>query len=159
MREAIWKSMLDADMNARYWKSLVKRYSNREKYLKIFLALMASGTVAGWGFWQSFPIFWKILSSISAITAIALPILNYQKTIGQMSFLSGKWGELRIEYEDLWFQVKSKQANSNHNQAYKKYRKIESSLEKRESTLPDDQKLLKKCFDDVKQSRGLNNRS
>jgi len=155
MRDSIWKSMLDADMNGRYWKYLTKRYSDREKFLKIFLAFMASGTVAGWGLWQEFSLVWKILSSVSAVVAIALPILNYQKIIGQMSFLTGKWGELRIEYEDLWQEVKDLNSTPNHNAAFKKHRKIEASLEKRETGLPIDNKLLKKCFEEVKKSRGI----
>jgi hypothetical protein len=102
LKKAVWNSMLDADMNARYWKYLVERYSSRETILKIFLAVMASGTVAGWGIWDQYEIIWKVLSSVSALLAIALPILNYSKVIESMSELAGKWGELRIEYEDMW---------------------------------------------------------
>ncbi len=156
MKSAIWKSMLDADMNARYWKYLVSRYSRRDKGLKIFLAIMASGTVAGWGLWESLPWLWKSLSSGAAIVAIALPILNYQKSIEQMSTLAGKWGELRIEYEDLWLQIKSDKEASSMERTYKKYRKIESSLQQKEAKLPDDKKLIKKCFDEVIKTRGLN---
>lgn len=147
--------MLDADMNARYWKILVYRYSKRDQALKIFLAAMTSGTVAGWGIWSDIPIVWKVLSSISAIVAISLPILNYQKLIDQMSYLSGKWGELRIEYEDLWRQVKSNSDLDSKERVYKKFRKIESTLQEREAKLPEDKKLLKKCQNEVLQSRGL----
>ena len=77
--------MLDADMNARYWKRLVNRYATRDKWLKIFMALMASGAVAGWGLWEAIPWLWKTLSSASAVVAISLPVLNYQKSIEQMS--------------------------------------------------------------------------
>jgi hypothetical protein len=155
MRTAIWQSMLDADMNARYWRGLVARYSKKDKTLKIFLALMASGTVAGWGLWITLPWLWKTLSSLSAIVAIAMPILNYQKHIEQMSYLAGKWGELRIEYEDLWLQVKNNSGEKNLENAYKKFRKIESGLQEREIKLPEDKVLLIKCFNEVKTVRGL----
>lgn len=156
MEKAIWRSMLDADMNARYWKCLASRYYKRDKGLKIFLAVMASGTVAGWGLWESSPCLWKTLSSFSAIVAISLPILNYQKNIEQMSFLSGKWGELRIEYEDLWLQVQNEPEPQALERAYKRFRKIESGLQEKETKLPDDKKLLMDCFNSVKKSRGLN---
>ena len=42
MRKEIWNSMLDADMNARYWGELSRTYYSREKWAKIFLAVMAS---------------------------------------------------------------------------------------------------------------------
>ena len=48
MRKIIWDSMLDAEMNERYWSKLSKRYYKKEQRTKIFLAIMASGTVASW---------------------------------------------------------------------------------------------------------------
>ncbi|MEW8183568.1 MAG: hypothetical protein AB2794_01085 [Candidatus Thiodiazotropha endolucinida] len=156
LRKAVWDSMLDADMNSRYWKYLVDRYSKRETVLKIFLAIMASGTVAGWGIWEEYAIVWKGLSSGSALVAIALPILNYQKLIERFSELAGKWGELRIEYEDMWLEVKGQPDNQSLVKTYKKFRATEISLEKKESKMPNDKKLLKACFEEVKKSRGLN---
>lgn len=155
LKKAVWDSMLDADMNSRYWKYLVDRYTKRETVLKIFLAIMASGTVAGWSIWEEYVLIWKGLSSISALVAIALPILNYQKLIEKLSELAGKWGELRIEYEDMWLEIKDYPDNESLVKTYKKFRVIEISLEKKESKMPNDKKLLKLCFDEVKQTRGL----
>jgi hypothetical protein len=44
-QKAIWRAMLDADMNARYWKAMLIKYSREEKRIKIFLAIVTSGTV------------------------------------------------------------------------------------------------------------------
>ncbi len=156
MRKARWKLMLDADMNARYWKRLVDRYLKREKGVKIFLAIMTSGAVAGWGFWEKLPLLWKTLSSISAITAICSPILNFNKTIEQMSLLAKEWGELRIEYEDLWNLLEKDGGCDLIEQKYKKLRKTEANLQGKEIKLPSNEALLKKCFDEVKKARGLN---
>lgn len=156
MRTAIWKSMLDSDMNARYWKYLVNRYSKKDKSIKIFLAVMTSSTVAGWGFWESQPDLWKTLSALSAIIAIVFPLLNYQKSIEQISALAGKWGELRMEYEDLWLLVKDHQQPQVLERTYKKYRKIESTLQEKEMRIPADKKLLKKCYGEVINTRALN---
>ena len=147
--------MLDADMNARYWKYLVSRYSVRDRNLKIFLAVMASGTVAGWGIWESIPGLWKSLSALSAVVAISLPIFNFPKSIEQMSALAGKWGELRIQYEDLWREVRRQPDTDALEQSYKKFRSIESSLQEKETTLPINKALLQKCFDEVKKARNL----
>lgn len=155
MREAIWRAMLNADMNARYWKELVHRYSNRETGFKILIAVVTSGTVASWGFWEDAAGLWKSLSAIAAVAAIVLPILNYQKQIEQMSFLSGKWGELRIEFEDLWIQLSDSEASQPVEAAYKKFRKITASLQEKETNLPNDQKLLLECFEAVKKARAI----
>lgn len=155
LKKAVWNSMLDADMNARYWKYLVERYSMQETLLKIFLAVMASGTVAGWSIWAQYELAWKVLSSLSAVFAIAMPILNYPKTIESMSELAGKWGELRIEYEDMWLDVRNTPDSNTLVKTYKKFRATEISLEKKESKMPNEKKLIQKCYEEVKQSRGL----
>jgi hypothetical protein len=116
---------------------------------------MTSGTVAGWSLWEAVPWLWKSLSSASAIVAISLPIFNFQKSIEQMSYLSGKWGELRIEYEDLWLSVRNNSDPQSLERSYKKFRRIESSLQEKETKLPNDAALLRKCFNEVKKARGL----
>ena len=52
IRQVIWEAALDADLNLRYWDHLSRRYSAWDKYAKIFLAIMSSSTVAGWGIWN-----------------------------------------------------------------------------------------------------------
>ena len=90
IRKAIWEAVLDADFNVRYWGHLSRRYSVRDNRIKIFLALMSSSTVASWGIWNEVNILWKILFSISSVTAIIFPFLNLQKKNGEMSNLRGK---------------------------------------------------------------------
>ena len=158
MRAYIWKLLLDADLNSRYWKELAERYSSREKKFKIFLAIMASGTVATWGIWDNIPILWKLLSGISAILSIALPILNYPEQIKQMSCLSGQWAELRIKYEQQWVKIRNISDSNKIDKLVECYNDEQVKLEELESTLPKDVKLLKKCQSDVLASRGLKNK-
>jgi len=154
IKKAIWRAMLDADMNARYWKSLVRRYVERDRRLKICLAAMALGTVAAWGKWEEIAWLWKILSSASAIVAISLPFLDYQRKIEKMSALAEEWGRLRMEYEDLWRQVKTQDLQSLE-EGYKEVRGTEANLQGKEIKLPIDAALLKRCQDEVKKARGL----
>jgi hypothetical protein len=156
LKKAVWDSMLDADMNARYWKYLVERYSKQETICKIFLAVMASGTVAGWSIWAEYELAWKILSSSSALLAIVMPIFNIPKKIESASELAGKWGELRIEYEDMYLEVSNTPDSKTVAKNFKKFRNIEISLEKKESKMPNNEKkLIKQCYEEVIQSRGL----
>lgn len=155
-KRAVWNSMLDADMNGRYWKYLTERYSKRETSLKIFLAIMTSSTVAGWGIWEGNVLIWKYLSAFSALLAIALPILNYPKRIESMSELAGIWGELRIGYENMWLDISNYPDKNTLIRTYKTYRVTESSLAKKESKMPNEKKLIKKCQEEVKQSLNLN---
>lgn len=158
MRNYIWNSMLDAEMNERYWSKLSKRYYKREKWTKIFLASMASGTVASWHFWSEYVLLWKLLSASSAIVAIALPILNWPKSIQNMNILTEKWSLIKSDYELLWIDVK-KSIKDKDEVKIKKEIKIliakENTLSQKEVNLPYDPKLLQKCMSEVKKSRGI----
>ena len=153
MRELIWNSMLTAQMSACYWNSLARRYNGREKYLKIFLAVTASGTVAGWTIWAHYDIVWKILSGLSAIVAVALPILDYSGQVEKMTKLASKCAQLRVGYEQLWAQIDSLSQQSILD-AQGKLAQQEIELSDVQAVLPDDRKLLEQCQSEVLISRG-----
>jgi hypothetical protein len=118
---------------------------------------MSSSTVASWGIWNEIDILWKVLSSISAITAIALPILNWQKKIGEMSNLRGKWSRIRKAYENLWDDLLLDPTSIEI--VSEEYRRIRNEMEGEEDKtapdLPYNKKLIKQCRDDVLESRGI----
>lgn len=155
MEKTAWKSLLDAELNVRYWKYITRRYYNREIFLKIFLAVISSGTVASWSIWGELPEIWKVLSAFSAIIAIALPILNYQKLIETTSDLSSKWYELKIEYEDHWTKLRNNGNSESIYNLYKETKTKEITLSEKETKLPHDKRLIYKCFNQVKKSYGL----
>jgi len=154
MKNSVWRSMLDADMNVRYWKYLAQRYVNRDRGVKIFLALTSSGTVASWSIWNSIPLIWQILSALSLIIAVISPILNYQKVIESVSDLSGKWWELEKEYEIFWRRAQ-KDIDDKLEGEYRNVKMKEYDLIKKETHLPMDMKLLKECQKEVLHGRGL----
>lgn len=155
MKKDIWDAMLDADLNVRYWAHLSRRYYSWDKYSKIFLAAMSSGTVASWGFWSEIQIVWKILSAISALTAIALPLLNWPKMSEKMVGLKQKWTELRNDYELIWLALKKGKKDAELERDFKKIKEKETKVSQQEYNLPCDKKLLYICREEVLKSRGL----
>jgi hypothetical protein len=85
LRREIWNAMLDSDMNSRYWGFMGARYSNWDMTVKIVLAITASTTVAAWGIWSQYPIWWKALSGLSAILAAIQPVINLTKKAEAMA--------------------------------------------------------------------------
>ncbi|MYE89264.1 hypothetical protein F4X33_09750, partial [Candidatus Poribacteria bacterium] len=135
IRQVIWEAVLDADLNLRYWDHLSRRYSAWDKYTKIFLAIMSSSTVASWGIWDEIDLLWKCLSAVSAGTAIALPILDWQRKIGEMSNLKGKWSRISRAYENLWEDLLLGPTNT---ELVEEYRRIRNEMEGEEdNTSPD----------------------
>ena len=155
-RKALWDSMLDADMNARYWSYLSRRYYNYDKYSKIFLAIMSSGTVASWGFWSETQWLWKGLSAISALLAIAIPIVNWPKMISNMVALKQYWTEIKIDYEMSWLELESGKTETDVAKYYKKTKEKEAKVAVKEANMPNSKKLVKRCWLEVIKSRGLN---
>lgn len=153
IRKAVWDGMLGADFNTRYWSHLIRRYSKRDKYTKIFLAIISSSTVASWGFWDEIDLLWKSLSAISAFIALALPILDWPKTISRMSDLAGKWSRIEYEYENLWLRLQGDTPIDGVEDEYKRIRGEVAGLDDR--GLPEDVKLKQQCRDEVLKSRDL----
>jgi hypothetical protein len=140
-------------MNVRYWSAICHRYSKYDVGSRIFLAITSSSTVAGWSFWAQKPEVWKTLSEASALIAIILTVIDLPKKVSRISVLVARWKQSQVEYELLWrsdrhltsSQSKSKYSNCKH-------REIANTSE--EQTLPRDNKLLRRCYDDVYRVHG-----
>lgn len=149
---AIWESLLDADMNKRYWGYMARRYQKREQVATIFLAATSSTTVATWAVWKSIEWVWQTLSVVAAIISVALPILNYPRQIEPMVELTTKWGVIQLSYKNLWLSL-GLMPDTEALEEFKKIRGQESELISTEARLPYDKRLLRKCQDEVIASR------
>jgi len=154
MRKELWDSMLDADMNARYWGIIARQNVTRDKYSKIFLAIMSSGAVAGWSIWNQVPWAWKSLSSFAALVAIILPILNFQNIINMSSDLAGTWLQIQVDYEGLWLIHENTELETMLPQ-YNNIKKREVEATKAETSLQLNHSLIESCYEQVLSARGL----
>lgn len=155
VEKRVWESMLDADMSTRYWGKLARRYKQRETWAKVFLAGTSSGTVAGWAFWTSFPLAWKVLSSLSALIAISLPILNYPHKIEAAVDLHAEWKRLLYQYETLWSKTRDNVGAAEVLRSIKAFKEDEAQVSKKEAQLPQVAGLVRRCQEEVKHSRGI----
>src|SRR5882724_983128 len=101
-RTVVWESLLDAEMNVRYWGYLAKRFAGREKSLKIALALTTSSTILAHPLWQRLSYGPIAIGILNALLACGLPVLNYSERIETMANLRGSWSQLSIEFGRLW---------------------------------------------------------
>lgn len=154
-QDAIWQSMLDADQNARYWGVMTLRYVRRERYAKIFLALVSSATVAGWGFWIEVNWIWQGLSILAAVLSVALPLFDVPSHVESMVELHERWCQLLNEYEDLWTS-RATVTDSSAQEKMKKLKEVEVELSKKATKLPSDNVSLgTKCYNEIIQERRL----
>ncbi|MBC8123143.1 MAG: hypothetical protein H7Y22_15060 [Gemmatimonadaceae bacterium] len=154
LRDQLWRSLLTADMNARYYGHLARRYQKRHLQLSIFVAVCSSSTVTSWIFLKQIDLLWQVLSVSSALTSIALPILNWTGKVETMSKLVGEYSNLLSCYESLWASQGTLDQKEIASQ-FGKLKQTEGKIRAEESKLPYDEALLEKCQGEVLQSRGL----
>ncbi len=158
LKATVWNSMLDADLNSRYWGYLGKRYYNFDWYSKVILSIVSVVGVVSWLFVKEALVYWRIISIIFAIVAVPLPFLDWPKKIEVMATLKRKWTELKHDYE--LFRVKVDDIENDVNSLLKEFRLIqekELELAALDSHLPTDKKVVMTCWKEVVQSRFYNN--
>lgn len=156
LRKAVWHNLLTAELNTRYWRRLGHRYSRRDMVAKIFLGVTASSTVASWGIWQEVELLWKALSAVSAVLAIALPIVDWPKVARKMTALSAKWQSLQASYELAWIDVEDGAVDREEVRAeLQRLKKLETDLAAETGAVPEDSKLKDEIYAAVRRSRGI----
>jgi alpha-beta hydrolase superfamily lysophospholipase len=146
MRRSIWKDLLDADLNARYWGEKSRISFCKDRWIRIFLAATSSGSIAGWAFWESYPLIWKFLSGISALLAVSSPILDIQGQAKCSLLLYTTWIEIVREYDILWLKIENGNLNDSEKiiSIYQKIRDKEIQCGKQDARYTVDRKLLEK---------------
>jgi hypothetical protein len=160
MRALLWRAMLDSDFNSRYWRALTDNYARYDLWLKIGLAISASGSVAGWSVWADVPLLWKSLSGLAAVASIASPLLAFSKKAEVSATHAGLWSDLRVRYADLWDKYKNTGESAVIQREHDQLKKVFLSLETSEPKLkiPQNEKLAEKCQLQVLASKGLTER-
>jgi hypothetical protein len=154
LRKTVWKAMLGADLNYCYYSRLSCRYSNWDKWAKVFLAVTSSSTVATWALWSNAQLLWQVLSGISALLAVILPVLNWRGIIEKAAGASGGWFQLMNQYENLWLAIQGGIMKTQ--ETYAEYQKI--SAKERELVdmvvgFPEVSSLIERCDNQVRASR------
>ncbi len=149
LRTLLWESMLDADMNVRYWGYIGRKYSSREKYIKVFLAIFsATSAIGSWSIWSSYPEMWKTLISVSALIAIALPILNYSGLVEKAVDQKGKWTRLLSQQEILWAKIE-KDPNLEIESELRGIQDSIAQTSRDDATVPLDEVLRQRAYTEV----------
>ena len=154
-REALWDALLDADLNVCYWTWISDGCTKWDQWLKIVIALAASGTVAAWGIWSQYPSAWKVLSAAACVASVIHPVLFSSEKLKRISGLVATWKEICTDYELLWEQDSDLSATDSWNR-FEVTKRREGSID--ETSLPKKPRLIQKAYDHVRRKRGLDDR-
>ena len=156
LRELMWRSLLNADMNARYYAGRARSLSAWDKGMRILVAIAGSATVSGWFLWDTpgWEWVWPTFSVIAAAVGIALPVFNLSTGISCASELSGAWSSILADYELLWTQ----EDRIEEQEALRRVSAIQDSerpLAQKEACLRIRRHTLEQSYYDVCKSRGI----
>lgn len=148
--------MLTADLNYRYFGELAVRFQSRDRCAKFLMAATSSTSVSGWMIWgrPGWDWAWQALSGLTAVVAIALPVLDLPKSLRTSGTLHGRWFSIRSDYELLWARLDSL-TDPDVCSKWKTIAEEEKRLVELESTIRTRNDLVLHCYDEVCKSRGL----
>jgi hypothetical protein len=147
----IYDDYRKAYMNRLYYGGRVEYLKKINLYYEIVLAVGTSGTVAAWYVWQTSlgKTAWPIFGGVVALLSILKPILKLPEKVEKLSKLQTGYTELYYELDRLRRAMEENGGLTSEiltasAAAQERYRKLAIDDE-----VPDE-KLLKKCFAEVK---------
>ena len=155
MRKLLWESMLDADMNARYWDDMIRRHVAFEQRLRVLLAVLTSGTAASLVFSLGADWVWKAMSTASAVTSIYLTTVGASKPVERMASIKNCWSQCLIQYEHQWIQLEAGGDQVALQHVFEKTRASQVAGTGEESHFRKLDEVLVSCQQAVRRSRGL----
>lgn len=153
MRQLLWQSMLDADMNLRYWDEIMRRRILGEQRLRIVQMVLSSGTVAAWLFAAQLDWLWKALSCVTACLSTYLYIAGTSKPLEKLAGLKKTYSACLVDYEHLWAQVDGGMPEPRARQKLEALRRRQYNETIDESHFPVDGRLLRACHAAVRHAR------
>ncbi len=156
LRIDVFESYLYTKYVVCYWGRLSQRYHVKEMLMKAFLAVSTIVVAAGLIFGGQIPKAWKMVSGISAVTAIIHLLINWQKSMSDAKGLGSALIPIVSEYKMLWSDVQSELSldvlKPRYKQLMEKVDLIESQYP--EKFLKFKKKLMIACQDQVEASMG-----
>src|SRR6185437_2845071 len=142
-RGELWNSLLDAEMNVRFWSLISRRYGRWDKLFKLVVAFSSSGTVAAWSFFEAHTSYWKSFSALACVASIVHPFVASTEQLKRIYGVIGEWQKIAKKYELLWAKGQDLSDPKDWRE-FEKAKQAESLMAKEEAGLPVSDALLKK---------------
>lgn len=129
MRNNIWYSLVDVKFRAIFLDECSRLASFTGQVYTIFMAFVASTSVATWAIWSKYPAIWAGIVAISQLLHIIKPHVPFFKRGGVYRDISIKLESLYLQYEKLWYKLEKDSLNYNKKAEKELYILREEELE------------------------------
>jgi hypothetical protein len=148
VQEQYWKEMYQLKAHIGFIELKLEESEERDRFLKIILAIASSASIGAWALWQNLSWVWASIIAISQVISAISPFLPYKARIKAYSSLLHELEELMVQSEFKWFEVSQGELTAGEiNKARFEIRKMkQKSLNKHiQTTIPTDSKLQEKA--------------
>ena len=148
-RERLWRSLLDSDLNHRYWYIQARRYYLSSRLIKMLTVLFASLTFVG----LSIGVFPKhillLLAGSAAILTVMDVFFRFDQLQTRARTLAKGWTGLNHSYRKLW-SITTEDDFGRLRKELEALRRIEIEITSSTDFLPRrDPKLIQKLYEEI----------
>ncbi len=104
-RDDVWAGKWDVDRLTRYYRKLADRHMRRHLYLRVFLLVPMSGSIAS--LLEAIPILPQVSAAFVAVFAIWDYLAAHERKATVATEIAGQCSSLEVEFLDLWNVVES----------------------------------------------------
>lgn len=113
MRDNIWYSLVDVKFRAIYLDECSRLANLIGQVYTIFLAFVASSSVATWAVWKEYPTIWAIIVGISQLLHIMKSYVPFIKRGSDYRDMSNEFESLYLRFEKLWYKLEQRSIDYN----------------------------------------------
>jgi hypothetical protein len=100
-----WNELTQLRGHIEYLNLYHSRYEAISRWIHILTAVAASGSIAAWAVWGSFPMVWASIVAAGQVFAVITPYLPFQARMKATGALANKLEPLFVQWEGQWQQV------------------------------------------------------
>ena len=103
--KSIWAHMHNMKFKSYLIQILINKYQRWDRYINIFLAIAASGSIASWAVFQEYKVIFGVVIAGSQLLTVIKPYVPYNKYVKQLMKKATELDFIILELEALWFRL------------------------------------------------------
>lgn len=105
IQQHIWVQLYRMKTHAVYADLLLAKTEAVDRSIKIFLAIVSSGSIAGWAIWKNADFLWGVIIAASQVLSAIREYLPYKERMKALSALARELDELATHTEIKWLEI------------------------------------------------------
>jgi hypothetical protein len=104
-QERYWNKLCEVRTHTFYYQEYLNDSRKKSGWLKAFLAVVSSGSIAGWAVWQEYQFVWGGIIALSQVVNAVKRFLPFEKRISVLGIVYSRLTALAVSVENDWYDV------------------------------------------------------